>query len=99
MEWKQDAEVMDALAQYCINQKDDLGKLLNALHDHNDGSPAFAFLQIYGTFVYRFCDLIKEHTEIDAIELATAEIANHPTVQNMVASMVGKQINRRLDLE
>ena len=59
----------------------------------------FAFAQIFGMFVFRFSDHLKEHTETDAINLTLADVANHPTVQGMVANMVQANINRGLNLE
>ena len=98
MEWKDDPLVMENLINYISNQKDDLGNLLDSLHDHNDGSPLFAFLQIYGMFVFRFTDHLKEQTETDALGLTIADISNHPTVQNMVSSMVARQVDKGLNL-
>ena len=96
MEWANDAEVVDNLTQLLGNQKDDLGKLLESLHQYNDGTPLFAFLQIYGMFVFRFTDHLKEHTETDALHLTLADVSNHPTVQGMVANMVKKSIDKGL---
>jgi hypothetical protein len=98
MEWKQDAQVVDSLTTLLLNQKDDLGKFLETLHQYNDGSPFFAFLQVYGMFVFRFFDHHEKHTEIDAIDLTLADVANHPTVQQMVASMMQQQIDKGLNL-
>jgi hypothetical protein len=99
MEWANDADLMDKMTQWLGNQKEDLGNLLNALHPHNDGSPMFAFAQIFGMFVFRFSDHLEKHTETDAINLTLADVANHPTVQGMVASMVQSNLNRGLNLE
>ncbi len=99
MEWANDANVMDNLTRFLSNQKEDLGNLLNALHPYNDGSPMFAFMQIYGMMVFRFSDHMKEQTESDALHLTLADVSNHPTVQSMVANMVQKNVDRGLNLE
>ena len=99
MEWKQDARVADKLSILLVNQKDDLGNFLEALHDFNDGTPLFAFLQIYGMFVFRFTDHLETQTELDALDLTLADISNHPTVQQMVANMMKQQLNRGLNIE
>lgn len=99
MEWKHDVEVMDALAALANDTKDPLNRFLNALGAYNDGSPMFAFLQIYGVFVNQFVELMQKETETDSFELAVAQVANHPTVQSMVASMMQKQIDRGLQLD
>jgi len=99
MEWKHDADVQEALKNYIINQKDDLGNLLTALSSHNDGSPPFQFLQVYGKFVWRYTHHLETNTESDSLELAIADVANDPTVQLMVGNMVQSGINRGLSLE
>lgn len=96
MEWKHNAEVMDALRSYLVNQKEDLGNLLNELNQFNDGSPPFAFLQIWGMFVWKFVSYLEENTESDALELTIASISHEPTVQNMVASMMRSQLDKGL---
>lgn len=99
MEWKHDPEVMDALTIYLKNQKDDLIAFLETIGKHNDGSPMFAFLQIWGITVSRF-DLHSETlTESESLELTLGEIANHPTVQTMVASMMQKKLDGGLGLD
>lgn len=99
MDWKHDVEVMDALVDYLKETKDPLNRFLNAIGQYNDGTPMFAFLQIYGVMANRFVHHLESHVETDALELTIAEVANHPTVQNMVASMMQKQLNRGLNLE
>jgi len=99
MEWKQDAEVVDKLSTLLLNQKEDLGTFLETLHPFNDGTPFFAFLQIYGMMVFRFADHMKKETEIDALNLALADVSSHPTVQSMVANMMQQQIDRGLNIE
>ena len=99
MDWKHDAEVVDKLSTLLVNTKDDLGEFLEILHPYNDGTPPFAFLQMYGMFVFRYCDHLQKETETDALHLAIADVANHPTVQNMVAQMMKAQIDRGLNLE
>lgn len=99
MEWKLDAMVQDALKHYLVNQKEDLSTLLNALTPHNDGSPPFQFLQVFGKLVYRYCHHMETNTETDSLELAIADIANDPTVQMMVGNMVQSGINRGLNLD
>ncbi len=99
MEWENDPVVMDCLTRFLTNQKEDLGNLLNALHPYNDGTPMFAFMQIFGMMVFRFSDHMKEQTESDALRLTLADVSNHPTVQGMVAQMVQKNIDRGLNLE
>lgn len=89
---------MELLVKFLVDQKDDLGNLLNALHDHNDGSPPFQFLTIYGKFIYRFSNHIQSQTESDALDLAIADITNDPIVQQLVAAMVGKKIDQGLGL-
>ena len=96
MDWKNDPEVMDAFHQMATLTKDPLNEFLNAIGKHNDGTPLFAFLQIYGVFVNRYCDHSTKETETDSFGLALAEVANHPTVQRMVASMMRQQIDRGL---
>lgn len=99
MDWKQDVEVMDSLSALFQETRDPLNLFLNAIGSYNDGSPMFAFLQIYGVMTNRFVDHLANHVETDALELTISEIANHPTVQGMVASMMQKQIDRGLHLE
>ncbi len=99
MEWANDANVMECLTRFLTNQKEDLGNLLTALHPYNDGTPMFAFMQIFGMMVFRFSDHLKEQTESDALSLTLADVSNHPTVQSMVANMVQKNIDRGLNLE
>jgi hypothetical protein len=99
MEWKQDAIVQDALKHYLVHQKDDLSKLLNALGTHNDGSPPFQFLQVFGKFIFRYTHYLEANTESDALELAISDVANDPTVQLMVGNMVQSGINRGLNIE
>ena len=98
MEWKQDAEVVDKLSILLTNQKEDLGNFLEVIHPYNDGSPFFAFLQIYGMFVFRFTDHNSKETELDSLNLALADVSAHPTVQTMVAQMMQQQIDRGLNL-
>lgn len=99
MEWANDAEVVDNLTTLLRNQKGDLGNLLNALHPYNDGTPLFAFLQIYGMFVFRFTDHLETNTETDALHLTLGDVSNHPTVQGMVANMIQQNLNRGLNIE
>lgn len=99
MEWKQDPRVQDALRHYLVNQKQDLGNLLEALSPHNNGSPPFQFLQVIGKFVWRYVDHLQSEVESDALELALSDVANDPTVQMMVGNMVQNGIDRGLNLE
>ncbi len=99
MDWKHDVEVMDALSSYLKETREPLNRFLNAIGQYNDGTPLFAFLQIYGVLTNRFVDHLNQHVETDALEITIAEIANHPTVQGMVASMMQKQIDRGLQLD
>lgn len=99
MEWKHDVNVMDALVDYVKETKDPLNKFLNALGEYNDGSPMFAFLQIYGVLVNRMDHYLTANTEVDALDLSLAEIANHPTVQSMVASMMQRKIDGGLNID
>lgn len=98
MEWKHDPEVQDLLKEYLINQKDDLGNLLNSLGRFNDGSPPFQFLKIWGMFVWKYAEYLQGNTETDALELTIASIAHDPTVQNMVATVLRSQIDRGVGL-
>lgn len=97
MEWRNDPEVMDQLTTFLKNQQEDLGNLLDSLHDFNDGSPLFMFMQIYGMFVFRFVDHLKEQTESDSLGLTLADISSHPTVQNMVAGMIQNKIDKGIN--
>ena len=99
MDWKQDVDVMDALSIYLQATREPLNDFLNAIGNYNDGSPLFAFLQIFGVMNNTFVDHLEKHVETDALELTIAEVANHPTVQNMVASMMQKQLDRGLQLD
>jgi len=99
MDWKQDVEVMDALSTYLQDTRKPLNDFLNAIGQYNDGSPMFAFLQIFGVLTNRFVDHLETHVETDALEITISEVANHPTVQSMVASMMQRQIDRGLNLE
>ena len=99
MDWKQDVDVMDALSIYLQATREPLNDFLNAIGSYNDGSPLFAFLQIFGVMNNTFVDHLEKHVETDALELTIAEVANHPTVQNMVASMMQKQLDRGLQLD
>ena len=99
MEWKHDSNVMDLFREYLVNQKSDLQNLLEAIFQYNDGTPPFQFLQVFGVFVVRYSELIETNTEIDALDLTLAEIAQHPSVQLMVSNMATQQLNRRLDIE
>ena len=99
MEWKQDGEVQDLLREYLVNQKEDLGNLLNSLSKHNDGSTPFQFLKVWGMFVWRYSTYLEENTETDSLELTIASVMHDPTVQNMVGSMVKNQIDRGLNIE
>ena len=98
MEWKHDSEVQDLLKEYLVNQKHDLGNLLDSLGRFNDGSPPFQFLKVYGMFVWKYCDLLKDNTEADALELSIASIVHDPIVQNMVATVLRSQIDRGVGL-
>ena len=98
MEWENDPVVMDCLTRFLTNQKEDLGSFLEVLHPYNDGTPLFAFLQIYGMLVFRFSDHSEKETELDALNLALADVSSHPTVQTMVAQMMQQQIDRGLNL-
>ena len=98
-DWKQDAEVMDSLAVLLREQKDNLVRFLNAIGNYHDGSPLFAFLQIYGFLVVKFEEHSAEHTESDALELSLGEVANHPTVQGMVAQMMQKKLDGGLGID
>ena len=82
-----------------MNQKDDLGNLLNSLSSHNDGSPPFQFLQVFGRFVWSYSKHLEKETESDSLELAIADVANDPTVQLMIGNMVQSGINRGLNIE
>ena len=99
MEWKQDPQVQDALRQYLVNQKQDLGNLLEVLSPHNNGSPPFQFLKVLGKFVWRYVDHLESNVESDALELALSDVANDPTVQLMVGNMVQSGIDRGLSLD
>jgi len=99
MEWKHDGGVQDALRSYLVNQKDDLGNLLNSLSPFNDGSPPFQFLKVWGMFVWKYVEFLEHNTETDALELTLATIANDPIVQNMVAQIMRQQIERGVGLE
>ena len=99
MEWKQDPQVQDALRHYLVNQKQDLGNLLEVLSPHNNGSPPFQFLQVLGKFVWRYVDHLESNVESDALELALSDVANDPTVQLMVGNMVQSGIDRGLSLD
>jgi len=99
MDWKHDVEVMDSLATLLKSQRKPLMDFLNAIGKYNDGTPMFAFLQIYGVLVSRFNEHIQTQVETDALELSLGEVANHPTVQNMVASMMQRKIDGGLGLE
>ena len=98
-EWKHDVEVMDGLSQLVKETKHPLNRFLNAIGSYNDGSPLFAFLQIFGVFINTMDGHLETETETDAFDLSLAEISNHPTVQGMVASMMQKQMDRGLNLE
>ena len=98
MKWSESPEVHEGIRNYLINQKDDLGDLLNSLSPYQDGSPPFQFLKVWGMFVFRYSDNIQKHTELDAWNLTIAEIANDPTVQRMVSRIVGSSIDRGLNL-
>lgn len=98
-EWKLDGEVMDALASLVIETREPMNRFLNSIGNYNDGTPLFAFLQIFGVFINGMGNHLEEQTETDAFDLTVAEIVNHPTVQGMVASMMQKQIDRGLNLE
>ena len=97
--WKHDVHVMDSLSDLLRNQKDDLMRFLNAIGSHNDGTPMFAFLLIYGIMVERYCFHSQTHTETESFDLALGEIANHPTVSNMVASMMQKKLDGGLGID
>ena len=90
---------MDALCTYVKETKDPLNGFLNEVFKFNDGTPMFAFMQVYGVFVNKMAEHLKTHTESEALDLTLAHVANHPTVQNMVASMMKKQLDRGLNLE
>ena len=96
MNWKHDSDVMDKLTALLKNQKDDLNDFLTAIHPYNDGSPMFAFIQVFGIVVVRFDTHSDRETESDALNLALADVSNHPTVQTMVAQMMKQQIDRGL---
>lgn len=97
--WKEDGAVQDALREYLVNQKEDIGNLLTALNPHNNGSPPFQFLQVLGKFVWRYSEHIKTEVETDALELTLADVANDPTVQLMVSNMLHSGLNRGLNLD
>ena len=99
MKWSESPEVHESIRNYLINQKEDLGNLLNSLSPYQDGSPPFQFLKVWGMFVFRYCENMRKHTELDAWNLTIAEISNDPTVQGMVAKIVSNQINGGLNIE
>ena len=99
MSWKSDAATMEAIQLWLVNQKGDLDEMLSNLFKHNDGSPFFLFLQIYGKFVFIFDDLSHGHTESDAFDLAVAHILNDPALQQLTAQMVGAKIDKGLNIE
>jgi hypothetical protein len=96
--WKDDAAVMAAMEKWIVNQKNDLNDLLTEMFKHNDGSPYFQFLQIYGKFVFKFSELTHSNTEVDAFDLTTAWIIDDPQVQALTAQMVGDKIDKGLKL-
>lgn len=98
MEWKHDPSVQEAIRNYLINQKDDLNQLLISLDNHADRSPPFQFLRVFGMFIFRYSDNIKNHTEIDAWDLTIAEVSNDPAVQSMVGKMMNQQLDRGMGL-
>ena len=98
-EWKLDGEVMDALASLVIETREPMNRFLNSIGNYNDGTPLFAFLQIFGVFINQMGNHLEDQTETDAFDLTVAEIVNHPTVQGMVASMMQKRIDRGINLE
>ena len=96
--WSEDVGVMNALDEFLINQKDDLRKLLIEIYKHNDGSPPFQMFQVYGKFVMIYSELRQIHVETDAYELTVAQIANDPTVQNLISKMLGASLDKGLNL-
>lgn len=99
MGWKSDAAAQEAVKHFLINQKDDLDKLIEQLFNHNDGSPPFQFLQLYGKFVFIYTAHAQIHTESEAWDLAVAEIMNDEVVQRLSAQMVGDRLDQRLKHE
>jgi hypothetical protein len=97
--WQEDSEVMDALHQMIINMKPDVVRFLNAIGKYNDGTPMFAFLQIWGVGVEQYAQFAERYTETESLELTLGEVANHPTVQTMVASMMQKKMDGGLGLD
>ncbi len=97
--WGNDAEVMSKIDNFLKETKEPLGELLNSLHKHNDGTPPFQMLHIFGTFVFQYNDYRKQNTESDAWELALASTANQPVVGMFVSKMMQNQIDRSFNLE
>ena len=98
MKWNESPEVQEAIRKYLVNQKDDLGNLLNTLTEFNDGSHAFQFLKVWGMFVYRYSANLEKYVETEAWDLTVAEISNDPTVQGMVSKVMHNQLNKGLGI-
>ena len=98
-EWVDDALVMTNLDNLLTIQEPFLNLFLNSIFPFSEQTPIWGILMLYGKFVTRYAELRATETEVDAYNQSVADLANDPLVGQLVASIMGSQLDRRVDIE
>ena len=79
----------------------DMNVFMENLMGFSDGTPPFAFMVVLGKFVMNYTNARKhgDATETEALQMATAMMANDAIVQQLVGQMLASGINRGVGLE
>ena len=98
-EWIDDATVMESFDSLMLNQMPDLDSFLGSIMEYSDQVPLDALLVLYGKFVKSYNEFRQTQTEIDSFHEAVTKLAEDPLVSQLVATMMGTQLDRRLGVE
>lgn len=99
MDWTEDATVMANFDLLMETQRIPLSQFLETILPYSEQTPIWGILMLYGKFVMRYCDLRDAETENDAYNQAVADLANDPLVGQLVASVMGSTIDRKVGFE
>jgi predicted glutamine amidotransferase len=99
--WQEDSATMTAFDAWVCNQAHDMNVFMENLMQFSDGTPPFAFMVVLGKFVvnYNQARTVGDATETEALQVATAAMANDPIVQQLVGQMMANGINRGVGLD
>ena len=98
-EWIDDPKVMSSLDDLLTIQEPFLQVFLESIFPYSEQTPIWGILMLYGKFVQRYTELRVEEIEPDAYNIAVADLANDPLVGQLVASVMGKTLDRGLNIE